>query len=189
MDLGSEIQIHEEGAEDLEAIHALLTAAFEGCEEADLVRALRSSGRLSLSLLAELPKQVGEQARLLGQVAFSPARLAGGKRGEGLGLAPLGVSPATQGQGVGTALMEAALSWVRSTPCGWVVVLGAPAYYQRFGFEAASSRGLRDEFGGGEHFMVWECRAGALPASGGLVHYAPEFDLWKLPPEGEAQPG
>jgi putative acetyltransferase len=57
------------------------------------------------------------------------------------------------------------------------VVLGEPEYYGRFGFERASSRGLDNEYGVDEAFMVLELQPGALPAEGGLVRYAQEFAL------------
>jgi putative acetyltransferase len=63
--------------------------------------------------------------------------------------------------------------------CGadFVVVLGDPRYYGRFGFGPAGARGLADEFRGGDAFQVIELRPGALPPGVGLVRYAPEFSL------------
>ena len=58
---------------------------------------------------------------------------------------------------------------------GWVVVLGEPEYYSRFGFRPASAFGLSDEYGGGPAFQAVELVAGALPVGAGLVRYAPEF--------------
>jgi putative acetyltransferase len=55
-----------------------------------------------------------------------------------------------------------------------MVVLGDPAYYRTFGFERASVRGLGNEYGTDEEFMVLELRAGGLPPAG-IVRYAPEF--------------
>jgi putative acetyltransferase len=59
--------------------------------------------------------------------------------------------------------------------CGFVVVLGDPAYYRRFGFRPARSFGLSDEYGGGDAFQALELREGAIPPGGGVVRYAPEF--------------
>jgi putative acetyltransferase len=58
---------------------------------------------------------------------------------------------------------------------GWVVVLGEPAYYARFGFRPASEFGLSDEYRGGSAFQAMELIDGALPAGAGLVRYAHEF--------------
>ena len=65
----------------------------------------------------------------------------------------------------------------RATGFGWVVVLGEPAHYRRFGFRTAAEFGLADEYGGGLAFQALELIAGALPRGAGLVRYAPEFAL------------
>jgi putative acetyltransferase len=56
-----------------------------------------------------------------------------------------------------------------------VVVLGEPRYYARFGFGRASDRGLGNEYGATDEFMVVELEPGILPTEGGLVKYAAEF--------------
>ena len=56
-----------------------------------------------------------------------------------------------------------------------MVVPGEPDYYFRFGFERASDRGLGNEYGADEHFMVAELREGALGDASGTVRYQPEF--------------
>jgi putative acetyltransferase len=61
--------------------------------------------------------------------------------------------------------------------CGFVVVLGEPEYYGRFGFARASNYGLDNEYGVDEAFMALELKPGSLPPAGGLVRYAPEFAL------------
>ncbi|MBE3123929.1 MAG: hypothetical protein IMZ65_03925 [Planctomycetes bacterium] len=47
----------------------------------------------------------------------------------------------------------------------------------RFGFRRADVRGIGNEYGAGEHFMVLELAPGSLPVAGGLAKYAPEFAL------------
>ncbi|MHC8503038.1 GNAT family N-acetyltransferase [Pseudonocardia artemisiae] len=51
-----------------------------------------------------------------------------------LGLGPLGVLPAWQRRGVGSALMDAVLSAAQACDEVLVGLLGDPAYYRRFGF-------------------------------------------------------
>jgi putative acetyltransferase len=171
--------LRPERDDDRAAIRALHTAAFEGAAEAELVDALRASGRLTLSLVG-----ADEAGAVMGHVAFSPACLDGAA--EGLGLAPVAVAAGSRRRGLADALIRAGLAAVERDGWPWVVVLGAPAYYRRFGFRAASERGLVDEFGGGDAFMVLELRAGALPAGGGVVRYAPDFDVFKQGPVGES---
>jgi predicted N-acetyltransferase YhbS len=59
-----------------------------------------------------------------------------------LAVAPLAAAPRQQGRGVGSALMEELIH--RADEAGWpaVVLLGAPGYYARFGFEPASRYGI-----------------------------------------------
>jgi len=44
----------------------------------------------------------------------------------------------------------------------------------RFGFEQASGKGLGNEYGVGDHFMVAEFRNGALDGVSGTVRYREE---------------
>ncbi|NJD30904.1 MAG: N-acetyltransferase [Gammaproteobacteria bacterium] len=157
-----------EHAADIPAIRGVLDAAFPTRAESRLVDALRAAGRLAISIVASDGKAV------VGHVAFSPVEVGGTG---GIGLAPMAVVPAHQGKGVGSLLVREGLASCVQQDCGFVVVLGEPEYYGRFGFERASARGLDNEYGADEAFMVLELKAGALPESGGLVRYAPEFAL------------
>ncbi|MGV0869009.1 GNAT family N-acetyltransferase [Corynebacterium kalidii] len=57
--------------------------------------------------------------------------------GRWFGLGPLSVSPPHQGEGIGAALMRAALELLASEHgAAGAVLLGDPAYYGRFGFQA-----------------------------------------------------
>src|SRR4030042_1118416 len=49
-------------------------------------------------------------------------------------------------QGVGTALTEAGLAERRAAGVPFVVVIGHPGYYPKFGFETASKYGIRCEY-------------------------------------------
>jgi putative acetyltransferase len=73
---------------------------------------------------------------IVGHVMAARGRLAGK---DALGIAPLCVSPAHQRQGIGSALMNEIID--RAELAGWpfLVLLGDPAYYGRFGFEAATT--------------------------------------------------
>jgi putative acetyltransferase len=73
------------------------------------------------------------------------------------------------------SLIRAGLDACRERGFGWVVVLGEPQFYSRFGFRPAAEFGLWDEYGGGDAFQALELATGALPVNAGLVRYAPEF--------------
>jgi putative acetyltransferase len=153
---------------DQDAIRVVHTASFPTAAEARLVDALRTAGRLDISLVAETAGEV------VGHVAFSPVTLPGTVGGGGL--APVAVLPAFRRRGIAAALVREGLAACASR-YAFVVVLGDPRYYGRFGFLPASRWRLRDEYGGGDAFQALELRPGAIPAGGGVVRYCPEFAL------------
>jgi putative acetyltransferase len=159
--------IRNERPADVAAIYAIHASSFPTDGEAKVVDALRVSGRLSVSLVAELNGDV------VGHVAFSPVTVADGAVGVGLG--PIAVVERERRKGVGAGLVEEGLAACRLASFGWAVVLGDPAYYARFGFRPASEFWLSDEFRGGAAFQAVELVPGALPVGAGLVRYAREF--------------
>lgn len=161
-------QIRPETEADHEAVDAVVRAAFGRADEADLVKALRADGLLSMSLVAEF------DGKIVGHLAMSPVSV-GGEAGSGWGLAPMSVDPAYQRRGVGMVLATAALERCAEQSVGFVVVLGDPVYYSRFGFEPASRHGLSYDDDAGEAFRVIEFEPGSIPATGGRVEYAPPF--------------
>jgi putative acetyltransferase len=114
-----------------------------------------------------------ERREVVGHIAFSPVIVLGAT--DGVGLAPVAVLPAFRRRGIAHQLIERGLVVCGQLGKGFVVVLGDPSYYRRVGFVPASRWGLRDEYGGGDAFQAMELRTDAIPASGGVVHYAPEF--------------
>jgi predicted N-acetyltransferase YhbS len=83
-----------------------------------------------------------------------------------IGIAPLAVVPAHQRQGVGSALMQEVLR--RADTAGWpfVVLLGDPGYYERFGFEPAGELGIHYAAVGSHnpHFMLRRLGAYEVPS-------------------------
>lgn len=163
---------------DRPAIRQVNEAAFGRPEEGLLVDALRDSGALWLSLVAEM------EGRVVGHCAWSPVTLdeegPAGRRVvtpyTGIGLGPVAVLPAYQRKGIGTALVFDGLH--RCEEAGWLyaIVLGHPGYYPRFGFRPSSPLGIRCEFDApAEEFMVMELRHQALLGRRGVVRYRPEF--------------
>ena len=132
------IQLRHETPNDIAAIEAVTIAAFANAPhtshtEQFIVRALRDSGELALSLVAE------DQGQVIGHVALSPVAITDGhghKAKGWYGLGPISVLPQRQGQGIGARLMEQALTELRDMQAAGCVLLGEPAYYARFGFQA-----------------------------------------------------
>jgi putative acetyltransferase len=161
------VSVHPERPGDAAPIHAVHAASFPTDLEARLVDRLRATGQLAVSLVAEVDGAV------MGHIGFSPVTAASGAAGAGL--APMAVVKPQRRQGIAARLVREGLEACRSAGFGWVVVLGEPAYYARFGFRPAAAFGLSDEYGGGPAFQAIELVAGALPVGGGLVRYAPVF--------------
>ena len=159
--------IRPERPSDAAAISQVHAASFPSADEARLVELLREAGRLQASLVAE------DSGSIVGHIAFSPVTTASGSTGAGL--APVAVVESHRRRGIAADLVREGLQACREAGWGWVVVLGEPAYYSRFGFLPAADFGLSDEYGGGPAFQALELIAGSLPAGAGLVRYAPEF--------------
>ena len=89
---------------------------------------------------------------------------------EALLLGPLAVCPSLKGQGVGGALMAAALSEARRLGHGAVILVGDPEYYSRFGFSAAAAEWLSMP-GPFERrrLLALELRPGALRGTAGTL--------------------
>lgn len=162
--------IRDERPEDVDGIDAVHRAAFPTPLEAQLVRMLRESGNLRVSIVAEI------DGAIAGHIAFSPVEVAGSC--SGLGLGPVGVLPTRHKQGIGRALVKAGLTSCLSVDCGFVVVLGDPAYYAQFGFSPARMWKLRDEYGGGDAFQAIQIRPNTIPQEGGIVQYGQEFAIF-----------
>ena len=162
--------IRPETAADGDAIRRVLVAAFPSPVEADLVEALRAAGQLLISLVAQ------RDASLVGHIGFSPVRIeTPNDTAVGLGLAPVAVQPQHQRSGIGALLVLAGLQRARELGTRFVVVLGDPRYYQRFGFRAAEQWGIGNAYGAGEEFMALELIPGGIPRPAGMATYAPAF--------------
>lgn len=130
----STLIIRKETAADIEAIDQLTRDAFLHAAHTDhteqfIVKGLRDAGALSVSLVAEL------DGELIGHAAASPVTIGDGTP-RWFGLGPVSVAPSHQQQGVGSELIKRLLDDLRQRGAAGCVVLGEPAYYGRFGFQA-----------------------------------------------------
>lgn len=164
--------VRPETPADFAAVRQVHCRAFPTEVEADLVERLRKQpGHLpGLSLVAE------EAGEILGHVILSPVTVEGRECGV-LGLGPVGVLPSRQRQGIGAALMHAAIAESERLGYGGIVLLGHPEYYPRFGFQPASRFRLTSIYQvPDEAFMALPLRAGSLEGVSGQVRYSAPFD-------------
>jgi putative acetyltransferase len=162
-----ELVIRTEAPGDGDAVRRVHEAAFGRDAEADLVDAVRAARAAVLSLVAVW------RGEIVGHALFTPVTVG---TGSAVGLGPLAVHPDHQDQGVGSALVREGLVRLSVLGHGAVVVVGAPAYYRRFGFAPARAFGVSWERPvPDEVFMAIELRPRAL-AGGGVARYLPAFD-------------
>jgi putative acetyltransferase len=64
----------------------------------------------------------------------------------GMALATLAVVPHRQHQGIGSSLVQAGLRILQERACPFVIVIGHPGFYPRFGFQPATRFGVRCQF-------------------------------------------
>ncbi len=162
--------VRPETPEDFSAIRDVHVAAFKDHPfsrqtEHLIVDALRSTGALKVSLVAEI------HGTVVGHIAFSPATIGDTSSGWYL-LGPVSVRPDHQGQGIGRALIESGLKQLRSLEASGCVLVGDPAFYHRFGFrqcEGVWCPGVPDEN------VLCLPLSGEIPA-GELLHH-PAFSI------------
>jgi HAD superfamily hydrolase (TIGR01509 family) len=165
-----DLDIRQETAADSPGIHLVEQRAFRRAAEANLVDLCRMRGKISLSLVATCAGSV------TGHILFTPVTLEPQRDTlHGLGLGPIAVLPERQRTGIGSRLMRAGLEFCRAQGYDFIVLLGDPGYYSRFGFTPARAFGLSSDYGDGDEFQLLELRPGVLVGTSGKVKYTPEF--------------
>ena len=164
---------------DLDQIHDLHREAFGRRDEAELVDAIRSGPDFipELSLVA-----VAADGSVLGHVLLSRIGFeeeAYGVRGDVLALGPLGVLPPHSGRGIASGLTTQALADADRREEPFVFVLGAPAFFARFGFIPAADVGIQGPYtDAGRAFQVRPRPDGPAPVPG-TVFYPRMFEQLK----------
>ncbi len=167
------VVIRVETSADIDAVRNINVRAFGQPTEADIVNALRMSCRNALSLVAV------EDNAVVGHILFTPVTIDGSSIAGGMGLAPMAVIPEKQRMGIGSQLVRAGLERLKQAGSPFVIVLGHPEYYPRFGFVPASRYGLSCRWQGvpDEAFMVLVLRSQYMNSIHGIVRYRPEFEI------------
>jgi predicted N-acetyltransferase YhbS len=166
------VDVRPEIRADERAIDELHREAFGGDAESAMVVDLRASaGYLPDLSLVAIQGGVVVGHLMLTLVTFVPDD---DTRPEVavLSMAPVGVLPKFHDQGIGSRLVDVALRRASTRPEPFVVVLGHPTYYPRFGFRRASELGIRCGLGDvpDDAFMVRRL-PGFRPPGPGVVEY------------------
>ncbi|KAK5801317.1 hypothetical protein VI817_003529 [Penicillium citrinum] len=166
-----DILIRFETESDAPAIEKVTSAAFMNAEHTDhneqfIVRALREANQLSISLVAE--DKVTNT--VVDHVAISPVKISTGCE-NWYGLGPVSIVPQYPNNGIGSLLIERALTALQSHNTAGCVVLGNPKYYTRFGFKTVLSLQLAGV--PPEYFMTLTWHE---PTPTGMVSYHKAFE-------------
>ena len=156
---------------DIAAVRAINAAAFDTTDEADLVDALRADPSWidGMSVVSTTPDgtPVGYALLTRCHVGEVPA----------LCLAPCAVLPEYQRTGAGSAAVRAVLEAARHRGERFVIVLGHPSYYPRFGFTRASTHGIGLSVEVPDEALMALSLDADHPLPGGTVRYAAPFGI------------
>ena len=164
--------IRQEKKEEFREIYDLVKLAFETAhvsdgKEQDFVNQLRAEGNYipRLALVAE------EDGQLIGHIMLTRTWVKeGAKKHTVLLLAPLSVKLEYRNRGVGGALIRESFRVAKDMGYKAVFLVGAPAYYHRFGFQSAASFGIQHMTGvPDENVMACELEPGAFETIRGTV--------------------
>jgi putative acetyltransferase len=165
------LSIRRERQDDAAEIARVIDAAFGDTETSAFTEALRAwEGYVpGLTFVGE------EDGEIVGFTMLSYVALEGQER-RLLILTPMAVRPDRQRQGVGGAVVRAALTAADARLEPLILCEGVPAYYPQFGFEPATALGLErpDERIPDDAWMAARLRA-YDPAIRGRVVYPPFF--------------
>lgn len=174
------IIIREETPDDYEHVRRVTIDAFANSQlghtgEADLIETLRHNGGVYLSLVACRDREI------VGHILFTPVLIRTAQVAlRGMGLGPVSVTPTLQRTGIGSFLVTTGCTRLFTNACPFVVVLGRPEFYSRFGFDRASRHCIQHGFAGiPQHmFCIRMGPDGTLEhLRDGMVYYCREFGV------------
>lgn len=170
------MEIRTTTASDIDAVLEVHRHAFASEDEPELTRILLEDADAAplISLLAE------ENGTVLGHILLTSASLEGGAHMDSMMVAPLGVVPGRQSEGIGSALAMAAIEQARQAGIGLLFLAGHPGYYSRFGFRTrAENLGFTPPApmppNQADAWMVMELVPGAIERASGRVIPAGEL--------------
>ncbi|MFG2195665.1 GNAT family N-acetyltransferase [Streptomyces sp. NPDC048639] len=161
-----------ETSADTSVIREITLAAFPSAEEADLVDALRADRAAWIDGLSVVAAD--EDGDLVGHALLTRCHIGDTPA---LCLAPCAVRPGQQKSGAGSAAVRAALAAAKDMGEYYVVVLGHPEYYPRFGFARASAHGIGLTIDVPDEALMALTLDADHPLPSGTVRYAAPFGI------------
>ena len=163
------ISFRLEKAGDADKIYNLTRKTYGRLGEATLVEDLCRDGDALVSFVAV------KDDELVGHILISDAPVVDNLNLlRAAALAPLTVSAAYEGQGIGGGLVMHGLRQCRKLRVQVVFVLGDPGYYERFGFSAELAAPFTSPYAG-ENFQAVELEPGILQKATGDILHAEAF--------------
>ncbi|RDV26782.1 N-acetyltransferase [Alteromonas aestuariivivens] len=162
------LTIRPEHPDDLPVIREVIKSAFKSADHSDhtehlIVDLLRQEKALSVSRVAEL------DGRIVGYISASPVTV-NGATVNWYGIGPVAVVPSEQHKGLGSKLVLSCIETLQKLPADGAVLLGEPAFYERFGFRVHPELTLP---GVPEHYFMALRFRGVVPK--GEVRYHRAF--------------
>lgn len=148
----------------------LLTLAYEGPAQAQLVQALRRAGHMGVELVGL------HEGQVVGYIGFCKHLSPEGW----FAVSPLGVLPTWRDKGIGADLVRYGLDFARRAGARAITVLGDGRYYQRFGFTYKSAENLTTPYDAA-NTLLYPIAPGTAFATEHLV-YPPAFNDLGLQP-------
>ena len=138
------VKIRQETKKDYEEVYKVVKIAFETAEhsdgnEQDLVVALRNSS----NFIPELSLVAIKDNKIVGYILFTKIKIG---EYEELALAPLGILPEYQKQGIGKKLIEKGHQIAKQLGYHFSIVLGSETYYHKSGYVSAIQYGIKAPF-------------------------------------------
>ena len=170
------IVIRRENVNDYKEVYNVIKAAFATAEhsdgnEQDLVENLRKNNN---NFIPELSLVAIDSEKIVGYILFTKIKIG---ESEELALAPLGVLPEYQKQGVGSKLIIEGHRIAKILGYHYSVVLGSENYYSKFGYVPAIEYGIKPPFDvPSKNFMAIRLNKSNTKING-IVEYAKEFGI------------
>ena len=169
------LEIRQENKEDYDEVYNVVKTAFATAKhsdgnEQDLVVDLRKSN----NFIPELSLVAIQDNKIVGYILFTKIKI--GEYDE-LALAPLGILPKYQKQGIGKTLIEKGHKIAKKLGYHYSIVLGSEKYYSKTGYIPASQYGIKAPFEvPNENFMAIKLNDTDAEITG-IVEYAKEFGI------------